>query len=236
MVGSPRRCAGGVPPERSQARHQRRLCRRLCVQGVPRASADPHGEESLNTNSTYGGFSAREFGTLRFLITSPSRFDRTVNLGGFWMRLAPFLVEPVRSVPYSARGLAASCCRNPESRKEHMIKRLIAGAASLVLALGLGARGRRSRSKPSTGPDGRTLRRRRRLALVDCQPGPLARGPSRGCGRTSPLQFAPSPSRHLPAALLTSGTPGACTTATSALRARSALRKRQPVRILTVSR
>jgi hypothetical protein len=62
-----------------------------CVCKECRASADPHGEESLNTNSTYDGFSAREFGTLRFLITSPSRFDRTVNLGGFWMRTRALL-------------------------------------------------------------------------------------------------------------------------------------------------
>lgn len=82
--------------------------------------------------------------------------------------LAPFWVEPVRCS--ALRQGTSRELLQAESRKEHMIKRLIAGAASLVLALGLGARGRRSRSKPSTGPDGRTLRRRRRLALSIANP------------------------------------------------------------------
>jgi hypothetical protein len=51
------------------------------------------------------------------------------------MRTRALWVEPVRSVPHSARGLGASCCRNlgPERTHDQAIDRR---AASLVLALG----------------------------------------------------------------------------------------------------
>jgi hypothetical protein len=91
-VMSPIRSAIALAP-------QCRLCRGLCVQGVPRASVNPHGEESLNTNSTCCnrylgalrtncvtvllncGLPTRCLATLRSLAHCIVWVDRTVKLG-----------------------------------------------------------------------------------------------------------------------------------------------------------
>ena len=50
-----------------QARHQCGVCPRLCMQRVPRVPANPHGEESLNTDSISAVSRLAFWASLRFL-------------------------------------------------------------------------------------------------------------------------------------------------------------------------
>jgi hypothetical protein len=117
----------------------------------PMSPAVCAGSAESISGSAWRGIAKRQFNLRRILRSRvwhaaiPHHIAISVRSDGQSGRfsrcaLAPFWVEPVRSVPHSARGVAASCCRNPESRKEHMIKRLIGGPPAWswrsVLALG----------------------------------------------------------------------------------------------------
>lgn len=100
--------------------------------------------------------------------------------------------------------------------------------------LGADAGGCRSGGRPQQGAHRGSLRRRRRLELVDRQPCPLPGGPPRGCGGTVRAIRT-----------VTIEAPTSCTVEAGdtwrvyngyALRAPSTLRKRKPVRALTLSR